>query len=123
MCRIRQRKKCCCCVTPEQAIRLLPVADLAELAVSVLYLILGFTLQDTYLGHFTVLLALNVIPSLAKLVSCLPMLTIGAPNIQTKLISVWPLKLYYWVRVLSLGLLLWLILLNAALSSYVIVTP
>jgi hypothetical protein len=89
MCRIHQRKKCCYCVTSEQAIRLLPVADLAELAVSVVYLILGFTLQDTYLGHVTVLLAFNIFPSLAKLVASLPMLTIGAPNVKTKMIGVW----------------------------------
>ncbi len=123
MCRVRQRKKCCYCVSPEQAIRLLPVADLAEMAVSVVYLILGFTLQDTYLGHVTVLLSLNVVPSLAKLVASLPMLTIGAPNTKSKLTNVWQLKLYFWIRVLALGLLLWLILLNASLSSVAIANP
>jgi hypothetical protein len=99
---------------------LLPVADFVELCVSVVYLVLGFTLQDTYIGHLTILVGLNIVPSLAKLIACLPMLTIGAPNPRTKLISVWPLKLYFWVRVLSLGLLLWLIIVNASLSTYAI---
>lgn len=99
---------------------MLPVADLAELLVSIIYLILGFTLQDTYLAHTSILLVCNVIPSLAKLLACLPMLTVGDPNRKSKLISVWPFKLYFWTRVIALGLLLWIIIVNVSLSSYAI---
>ena len=123
MCKLQQRKKCCYCVNPEQALRFIPVADLVECVISVLYITLGFTLQDTYIGHLTILIALNTVPSLAKLIASLPMLTIGAPNPKNKLISVWPLKLYFWIRVLALGILLWLMLANTALSSYAIANP
>jgi len=106
-----------------QALRLMPVADLVELISSIIYVALGLSLQDTYLVHLSVLMVLNAVPSLFKLVVALPMLTIGAPNPRTKLFTVWPLKLYYWIRVLALGILLWLMIANTALSTYAITNP
>lgn len=95
---------------------MIPLLDLIELAVQVSALILTFTLQTTWMAHYSLFLVINSLASFLKLVGSLTIFCTGIPNRDGQ-ISTWQYKLYLTFRTTAL-----LIFLVAWSCSYILST-
>lgn len=77
---------------------MMPLFDIIELILYVVFCIVAYFNQETWLVQVTILILVNAASCIFKLVGGLPMLTVGAPDPKTLETSVWPHRCYFLAR-------------------------
>ena len=93
---------CCWCIKPETAVILFPIFDLVEACVSILSLVLIFTLQDSYFPHASYIFAVLLLTASIRL--CGTPLIFGAQAKATTKIQLYRYRLYTLARLSTLCL-------------------
>jgi len=67
-------------VNPWHGVRIMPLFDMIELIIYIVFCIVAYFNQDTWLVQVSPLVLVNIAANIFKLLGGLPMLTVGAPN-------------------------------------------
>jgi hypothetical protein len=81
---------------------MMPLFDVIELILYIVFCIVAYFNQDTWLVQISLLVLVNVAADVFKLLGSLPMLTVGAPDPKTTETAVWPHRCYFLARMFGL---------------------
>jgi hypothetical protein len=79
-CIMRPKRKCCLCIAAVRSVKIVPLVDLLELIVQVPLLVATLVAQDTWMAHYLLVLAVNILATVVKLVGSVSIFCAGIPG-------------------------------------------
>ena len=120
MCNTKPKEICCFCSAPWHGVRMMPLFDVIELILYIVFCIVAYFNQDTWLIQITILILTNAGACVLKLLGSLPMLTVGSPDSKSSETTVWPHRCYFLMRMLGFLINVLGLLAQITVSSIVI---
>ena len=76
--------------------------------------------QDTWMAHYFLVLAVNILATIVKLIGSASIFCAGIPGGETGLIKTWPFRVYWWVRLVAILIFVWGWIINFVLATWAI---